>query len=176
MSINCLHFINLHHTCEIIQIHCVFTINNGGSYATLKLQTYVDICSKMFFTSRLIYFTYKLIDRLYRIDRLIYIIKVCMFLSIWLSFNVTDEHSRKLTSLYTVYRSHNNQKTHFSVLQVYIWPLGIVKFCTVPVILLCSNVIITDSCVIILDFNLLYEWLTNIRIGRISVLLLYMLV
>jgi hypothetical protein len=53
------------------------TIRSKFWYATLKLQTYVDIRSKMFLlTSRLIDFTYQLIDRLYRIDRLIYIIKV----------------------------------------------------------------------------------------------------
>jgi len=79
-------------------------------------------------------FTYKLIDQLYRIDRLIYIIKVYMILSIWLSFSVTDEYSLKLKSLYTVYRRpiYNNRSTYFSALQGYLLPLGIVKLCTVP--------------------------------------------
>jgi hypothetical protein len=54
-------------------------------------------------------FTYKLIDRLYRIDRLIYIIKVYMILSICLLLNVTDEHSLKLTGLLTAYPNHSNR-------------------------------------------------------------------
>ena len=49
---------------------------------------------------------------------------------------------------------------------------GYKTYCSI--ILSYSNVIITDPCVIILDFNIIsYERLTNIRIGRISVLLIY---
>lgn len=94
-----------------------------------------------------------------------------MIWSIWSLFNVIDEHSLKLTSLYTVYSSYNNQATYFPVLQVYLLPLGLVKFWTVPHPLGWLNIIV-HKYILSIDSYLIFRCNTcfHVYISLLSIL------
>jgi hypothetical protein len=96
-------------------------ISGWGTIQTLQYPVVIDrliILTNML--PDLMDFTYKLIDRLYRIDRLIYIIKVYTILSIWLLFNVTDEYSLKYFNLFWCHTCFRLINLHKSVNR-YVW-------------------------------------------------------